>query len=144
MPLPRLLSLVNAQAYRAHFESRYVYGPPVVTHDGIRVRFIPSDFDHAFYCKSHRAAPRKNTFDLERARRVDWIHTLLADSSLEMFRDPRHPNKMRRVVLEPTTPYVIVIELLRKDWSRARFITAFVVDDDWGSLIRIRRMPRWR
>jgi hypothetical protein len=144
MPLPPLLNLPDEAAYRAHFEREYVHGPAVVTPDDITVRFFPERFDHAFYKSSCRGAQDKAVFDTDRAARMDWIRAVLTDASLERYRDPRRPKEFWCVVLEATTPYIVVVKLYKNNPPLARFITAFVVDDSWGYLIKMRRMPRWQ
>jgi len=48
MSYPPLLSYQTIGEYRAHFERVYCQGP-IVTFDGIAVRFRKEDFDHAFF-----------------------------------------------------------------------------------------------
>lgn len=144
MSVPPLLSLPDEAAYRRHFDRAYVHGSPVVSPDGIIVRFYPERFDHAFYKKSSRQARRKDTFDFQRAERMDWIRAVLTDPCVERYRDIRKSKGLWCVVVEPTTPYVVVFQLMKAHPPQARFITAFVVDKPWEYLLKVRRMPWWQ
>jgi len=144
MRLPPLLDLPNEAAYRAKFQRDYVDGASVLTPDGITVRFYPEKFHHAFHRSSTRRVQDKAVFDRQRAQRMDWIRAVLTDPSVERYRDPRKLGEFWCVVLEPTTPYVVIIQLYKRNPPTARFITAFVVEDGWGYLIKTRRMPRWQ
>jgi hypothetical protein len=141
MPLPPLRSLPNEVAYRVYFQAQYC-NATVVTFDGITVRFFPDMFDHAFYRDSSRTAKDKANFDLRRAERMDWIRAVLEDSNLELYRRVMPNSKVRRIALEPTTPYAVIIQIDSHDASRARFITAFVVDSS-SALNKMRANPKW-
>jgi len=141
MPLPPLRSLPNEAAYRAYFQAQYC-NATTVTFDGITVRFFPGMFDHAFYRDSSRTAKDKANFDLRRAERMDWIRAVLEDSNLELYRRVMPNSKVRRIALEPTTPYAVIIQIDSHNASRARFITAFVVDSP-SALNKMRANPEW-
>ena len=149
MPVPPLLNLSDEADYRRHFDLSYVRGSAVVTPDGIWVRFYPEQFDHAFYDhayhgKSSPQAQRRDTFDFQRAERMDWLRAVLTDPSVERYRDIRHSKGFWCVVVEPTTPYVVAFKLMKRQPPQARFITAFVVDRPWEYLQKVRRMPTWQ
>jgi len=141
MPLPPLLSLPNEAAYRAYFEAQYC-STPVVTFDGIAVRFFPEMFDHAFYRDSSPTARDKANFDLKRAQRMDWIRAVLKDSSLELYRRVMPNSKVRRIALEPSTRYAVIMQIDSRNPRRARFGTAYVVDSA-SALMKMRSNPRW-
>lgn len=141
MSLPNLLMLPNEQHYRAHFITHYC-NASVVTFDGIAVRFFPKMFDHAFYRDSTPTARDKANFDLQRARRMEWIKAVLADSSIELYRRVMSNSKVRRIALEPTARYAVIIQIDNRNLSRARFITAYVVDSN-SALTKMRSNPRW-
>jgi hypothetical protein len=141
MPLPRLLSLPDEAAYRAYFEAQYC-NTTVVTFDGITVQFFTEIFNEAFYRDSSRTARDKANFDLKRAQRMDWIRAVLEDSSLEVYRRAMPSSKIRRIALEPTTPYAVIIQIDSRNARRARFITAYIVDSP-SALTKMRSNPRW-
>lgn len=140
-PLPRLLTLPAEKDFRAHFEARYCKSR-VSTFDGITVQFFPAMFDHAFYRDSSPTAHDKAIFDLQRAQRIDWIGAVLADPGVELYRRVMANSKVRRIALEPTTPYVVIIQMDSKSPLRARFITAYIVDSA-DALANMRSNPRW-
>jgi len=138
MGLPPLLLLPGEQAYRAHYEAQYVRRT-VKTFDGIPVRFYADQFEHAFYGRAVHRGP-KTALDLARAQRMDWIGWCLGNDSLELYRR-RVKGDLRRLVLEPSTPYVVVIEV-RAGGTYGVFITAYVADDA-STLPKIRSNNRW-
>ncbi|GAB4543575.1 MAG: hypothetical protein Kow0063_36850 [Anaerolineae bacterium] len=141
MPLPPLLVLPGEKDYRAHFEAEYCRAP-VVTFDGISVHFFPGMFDHAFYRDSSPTARDKANFDLQRAQRMSWIKVMLDNPTSELYRRVMPNSKVRRIVLEPTAPYAVIIQIDSRDPSRARFITAYVVNSA-SALRKMRSNPRW-
>ena len=141
MPLPPLLSLPNETAYRTYFEAQYC-NTTVVTFDGITVQFFSEMFNHAFYRDSSRTAKDKANFDLKRAQRMDWIKAVLEHSSLQLYRRVMPNSKVRRIALEPSTPYAVIIQIDSRNAHRARFITAYVVDSP-SALTKMRSNPRW-
>jgi hypothetical protein len=141
MPLLPLLVLPDDRNYRAHFEAQYCRAP-VLTFDGIAVQFFPEMFDHAFYRDSSPTAQDKAVFDLQRAQRMDWIRAVLADPSVELYRRVMPNSKVRRIALESTTLYTVIIQMDPRSSSRARFITAYVVDSA-SALAKMRANPRW-
>ena len=141
MPLPPLLSLPNEAAYRTYFEAQYC-NTTVVTFDGITVQFFPEMFNHAFYRDSSRTAKDKANFDLKRAQRMDWIKAVLQDSSLELYQRVMPNSKVRRIALESSTPYAVIIQIDSRNAHRARFITAYIVDSP-SALTKMRSNPKW-
>lgn len=141
MPLPPLRSLPDEAAYRAYFEAQYC-NATIVTFDGITVRFFPGMFGHAFHRDSSRTTKDKANFDLRRAERIDWIKAVLEDSSLKLYRRVMPNSKVRRIALEPTTPYAVIIQIDSHNAHRARFITAFVVDSS-SALNKMQANPKW-
>jgi len=115
------------------------------THDGFRVHFYDSNFDHAFYESSMRnngnKKKSKDIFSPRRVARMMWIKEVLADPEAEMYigyesksRTLSH-NKRISVV---KGDYVVVIQLYSE--RDARFITAYVADN---SIEKIRSNPKW-
>lgn len=138
---PQLLSLPTPEDYRARFESMYC-NAPIITHDGISVRFSKRDFDHCFFESSKRNRI-KDQFSTLRAERLEWIAVALEDSNADRFigwdRDQKKYRKDRRVTLVCGN-YIVVIAL--KKSRSARFITAYVADTP-NSLNRIKQSPKW-
>lgn len=138
MPPPPLLILADQDEYRDYFDKHYVHGPPVTTFDGIRVVFYPQHFGHAFFRDSTPTAGDKAHFDVFRAQRMNWIPAILGDPAMEVYRRVMPNRKVRRIALEPSTPYAVVIEMRRHNGV---FITAYKVDS--GPLQKMRGNPRW-
>ena len=144
MPLPSLLALADEHAYEAHFEREYVRGPRVATYDGVQVRFLATQFRHVFHKDSSRGANDKAVFDLDRARRMDWIRCVLADQSLEVYRRVMENGEIRRIVLHPRPRYVVITQVYSENPPKEVFITAFWVrDPNSRTLANIRSNPRW-
>ena len=79
---------------------------------------------------------------MTRAERMDWIRWALAEPSLEVYRRLMPDGATRRIVLEASTPYLVVCELLSTDPRKAVFITAYVVTDA-ATLPKVRGNPPW-
>ena len=141
MLLSPLLSLPDEATFRAHFEVEFVKGPAVITYDGIRIRFYANQFDHAFYTSSTPKS-RKDTFSLERAQRMNWIRAAATDPNMEVYRRVMTGGRVRRIILEPNEPYVVICEILSTDPSQAVFITAYPVKSK-SALAKMRSNPRW-
>jgi len=141
MPLPPLLCLPDEARYKQHFIDNYVNGPRILTFDGIRVRFFQDNFAHAFYRDSNRWTKDKAIFDRARAERMDWIGAVLRDPTVELYRRVIG-NKVRRIALDATENYVVIIQLSNSNATQARFITAYIVDSN-SALRRMRSNPIW-
>lgn len=152
MSLPSLLVLPNESAYQAHFEKHCVDASPLVTFDGMEIRFFKRNFFHAFFTQSMRGARKKDRFDTDRARRMDWIAAVLQDSTAELYRRvmriPQRPARgtpksaLRRIALIPSERYAVVVDVETGNPKRASFVTAYVVDSD-TALAKMRSNPRW-
>ena len=113
----------------------------MTTHDGIRVFFFPERFEHAFRRDSGPTAWDKANFDWDRAKRIDWIECQIQDSSLPNFRRTVN-GKLRRIILDEMENYAVVIQINKKDPTKAKFITAFIVDSK-PALAKMKSNPRW-
>lgn len=142
-----LLELADAAAYRAHFERVYCNGP-IVTFDGIEVRFRKRDFDHCCF-ESSRRGGFKDVFSMRRARRLDWIKAALKDPRSERYKGWDKKRKRydgsRRVAIVMEN-YVVVIALKRRGY--ADFVTAYLADTPAApgrpsTVDRIRQGPQW-
>ena len=118
----------------------------IKTHDGIRVHFYDSNFDHAFYESSVRNGssnkPKsKDIFSPRRAARMMWIKDVLVDKEAKMYvgydSKTKGYTRSKRVSVVKGD-YVVVIQLYKED--QARFITAYVADN---SISKITSGPEW-
>lgn len=142
MSFPPLLNLgLNEDRYREYFEQTYCLGP-ILTFDGIDVRFRKSDFDHCCF-KSSRGNRLKDLFDIFRARRLGWIKEALksADAQLRVGwnRDRKCYDPKRRVAVV-YDDYVVVIVITGQ--SKARFITAYKTED-YSTIKKVLAGPVW-
>jgi len=140
VPYPALVKYPSIDEYRKHFERVYCQGP-VLTFDGIPVRFRKNTFGHAFFESRHS---KDDTFSQKRAERIDWIKAALEDPNSERYvgwdnRRKRYDRRRRVTVV--MGDYVVVIELTRK--GKALFRTAFVADSG-RTLNLIRQSPCWK
>ena len=142
MGLPPLLLLPGEQAYRQRYMKEYVLGGPIVTFDGLGVAFYPEQFDHAFFRDSSLKAKDKAIFDLRRAERMPWIRAALCDPCAELYRRPMSNKKVHRIALLDSMRYAVIIQIRDAKQTRARFLTAYVVDSE-GALKNMRGNPRW-
>ena len=119
----------------------------IMTHDGIRVHFYDSNFDHAFFESSVRnkgvgKKKSKDIFSPRRAARMMWIKEVLADKKAEMYvgyesKKKGYSNSKRVSVVKGD--YVVVIQIYAD--KQANFITAYVADN---SIDKIKGSPRWK
>lgn len=144
MPYPPLVQYPSISDYRAHWIRVYC-AEPIMTFDGIAVRFRRDKFPHYFFESSGRDG-NKDQFSSKRAERIDWIKATLEDTSAELFvgwnNDKRRYDPGRRVAVV-MDDYVVIVALTSN--ITADFITAFVADSTGKSstLEKIRRGPRW-
>ena len=118
----------------------------IKTHDGIRVHFYDSNFDHAFFESSVRNGSKnkpksKDIFSCRRAARMMWIKDVLADKEAKMYvgydSKTKGYTRSKRVSVVKGD-YVVVIQLYKE--NQARFITAYVADNSIG---KITGGPEW-
>lgn len=147
MAYPPLLVLATATEYRAHFENVYCRCP-VLTFDGIAVRFRKQSFNHCFF-ESTRRDGVKDLFSTKRAERIDWIKAALQDPTAERYcgwnKTKRRYDRSRRVTIVMGN-YVVVIAITGP--RIADFITAYVADPPTSSgrpstIDQIRSGPKW-
>ncbi len=140
MTYPDLVIYVEESDYRQHFEQVYCNGP-IITFDGIPVRFQKRNFSHAFF---ESVQVKDDTFSRPRAERIDWIKVALQDSESERYigwnsKKKRHDGARRVTVVMGN--FIVVIGL-NKQKNRGRFITAYVADSG-RTLRKIRSGPKW-
>lgn len=128
--------------YCAHFAEVYCKCP-IVTFDGIAVRFRKNNFIHCCFESSRRDAT-KDRFSPERAKRIDWIKAALEDPRAELYIGwdctKKNYDDTRRVCVV-VGEFVVVIQMLDK--KTANFITAYLANS--GTTIeKIRKGPEWK
>ena len=142
MPYPPLVTYATEAEYRAHYERLYCQGP-VVTHDGISVRFRKEKFGHCFFESTHRNQT-KDAFSRQRAERMDWIQAALQDAHADLLQGwdkARHRYDPTYRVALVQGNYAVVIQIANA--KAANFVTAYVVDTP-ASLAKIKGSPKWR
>ena len=137
MALPPLVYYQTALEYRRHFERVYCRGP-IITFDGVQVRFRKGMFDHCFF---ESVQSKDDTFSARRAERIEWIRAVLQDPNAELREGwdniKKRPAKTRRVAIVVDS-YVVIIRIRGR---KADFVTAFVATG--RSIAKIRTNPRW-
>ncbi len=136
-----LLDLSNLDVCRAYFKTTYCL-KPILTHDGISVRFRQRDFGHVIQESSNRGGV-KDTFSPERAKRLQWIKIALQDTSLEFkagwdAKKKRYDHKSRVTLVIQN--FVVVVRL--KSASEADFVTSYVADSP-RTQRKLRTAPKW-
>lgn len=116
---------------------------PIHTFDGIEVRFFSEMFDHAFFESDNRKAKDKSILSLNRCEKMLWIKDILEDNSAMLkqgwINQTKSYDNNRRVALIKGN-YVVVINIFKQ--GRARFITAFQIDDS-KTLEMFKNGPDW-
>ena len=147
MEYPPLVKYDSAAKYRQHFENIYCR-KPVVTFDGIQVRFRKRDFNHCFF---DSIKSKDDTFSQLRAERIDWIKTTLEDPSSELHvgwdkRKKKYDSRRRVAIVMKN--YVVVIAM-KKSLS-ADFRTTYLADTEplkgqnFSTLELIKLGPKWK
>lgn len=140
---PPLVIYKMEDEYRAHFERVYCQRP-IITFDGIPVRFRKERFDHCMY-ESSKRNDEKDHFSPKRAQRMDWIEATLTNPVADLYQgwDKRKkcfdPNGRVAVVFEEFV-VVILVKKNRDGKFTADFITAYFADNSIG---KIRSSPKW-
>lgn len=132
MTYGELLELSDSAEYKKRYQveycDRYIY-----THDGIKVRFYEDVFEHAFYKNKNKREGDKSIFCFDRAKRMLWIKKALMDTKLTIYQGwdskKKTTSKDRRVCLVSQDGYVVVISMHQRIKKTAKFITAFICDD---------------
>ncbi|SET02874.1 hypothetical protein SAMN05421676_102375 [Salinibacillus kushneri] len=140
-----LLKLQTIEEYRMYYEETYCANP-IETFDKTTVRFSKRQFDHAFFSSSSRKKQDKSVFNWDRAERIEWIGKALKDKNLTLYagydKKRKRNDFTRRVCVVTPDDYVVVINLNNKDYHKAHFVTAFLVDNNRVSKL-IRKNPIW-
>lgn len=116
----------------------------IYTFDDILVKFYPEMFDHCFYESENRKARDKSILSLNRLEKMLWIKDTLRDAKaiLKQGYDKKRNayDNSRRVAVVKDNYIVIIVIYARK--KRARFITAFEMNDD-DNLEKLLDGPNW-
>ncbi len=139
MNYPPLLQGKTPDEYRSIFEAMYCRGP-ILTFDGIEVRFRKKDFNHCFF-ESVRS--KDDTFSFLRAERIQWIRYALQDPNSDRrigWDSTRKRFDKKRRVAVVMGNYVVVI-LLTGD-KKADFVTSFVADSE-RTFQMLKKSPKW-
>ena len=129
--------------YRAHFEATLCQAP-IITFDGIPVRFRKRQFAHCMY-ESTKRNKVKDQFSRQRAERIDWIEATLTHPGADLYQgwDKQNgcvnPNGRVAVVYEQFVVIILVMTDAAGNLT-ADFVTAYLADNSIG---KIRAMPRW-
>ena len=123
---PPFMDHGNLELYRGFYNS--TFSKPVTTHDGIVVHFSRGRFGHAVQESSQKDG-NKDTFSIERAKRLGWIKTALQDPDLKLKagwnrRKKRYENTSRVTLM--IDDFVVVIRLISS--VKAEFVTCYVAD----------------
>ena len=138
---PPLQEHGNLEIYRANFEKTYCL-KPLLTHDGISVRFRKKDFAHCSQESSKRDG-NKDTVSQERLKRIGWIKLALQDPSLQfkagwLKKEKRYDHHRRVVIMIDN--FVVVIRL--KSATTADFVTCYVADHHRTQEL-LKKSPVW-
>ena len=143
MTLHTFVEYDTEDEYRKHFEKVYCRGK-IETFVGIKVKFRKSRFEHDFFESSNKDQ-EKDTFSIERAKRIDWIKVALetphSERRVGWSKKYKCYDRKRRVTIIMGN-YVVVIELLKKNGKKADFITAYVANN--STIEKIRKGPEWK
>lgn len=139
----QLLNLTTIEEYKDYFIKKYC-NQEIYTHDKLRVKFYPDQFEHAFYESENRKKRDKSIFSYERAKRMPWIRSVLEDKEAQMYigwdRDKKKYNEDRRISIITPENYVVVLNIIAED--KAKFITAYVASKTNAQ--KIRSAPKWK
>lgn len=145
MPRPPLVHYPSVDEYRAHFERVYCRGP-VVTFDGIPVRFRKPDFNHCMQKTARGRSGEKVGWAADRLERIDWIKATLEHPQAELYfgwdNKKRAMTRDRRVAVVFGGYVVVIATLPRHGGLEGRFVTAYSMDAN--GLAKVRGMQRWR
>ena len=140
--MPALLKLASVAIYEGFFNVTYCL-KPLLTHDGLAVRFRKRDFSHCAY-ESSRRDGNKDTFSPQRAERLGWIREALQDPNLTLYagwdkKKRRYDHNSRVTIM--IDDLVVVIRL--KSATEADFVTCYVADTP-ASKAKLLTSPRWK
>ncbi len=138
---PKLDDHGQLEIYRGTYHSTYCV-KPIVTHDGIHVRFRRNRFAHIVQESSNRDG-EKDTFSSQRAERLSWIKIALQDPELKFKagwdnKKKQYDHKSRVTIMIDN--FVVVIRL--KSATEAEFVTCYVADSE-RTKEKLKSAPEW-
>jgi hypothetical protein len=124
---------------------------PIITFDGISVKFFVENFEHAFYKNVDRKLKDKSQFSYQRANRIYWIKWILQNPNADLYvgynSNTKSYDNSRRVAI-CVDDYAVIIALNKTDNTKAKFITAYIANEvnNRGdkAIDLIRKGPKWR
>lgn len=138
----QLLNLNHPDEYRDHYNLVYCKGP-IVTFDGIEVRFRKNNFLHLCYVDRSGKKGARSDFAQERAQRIEWIRDALLDDKTVLYFGwdtwKQRPMLDRRVAL--VTPHNYVVTIQHTAATTADIVTAFLMDAD--SVTKLKSNKQW-
>ena len=140
---PAFVTLNSIEEYKQYYIDKYCKNP-IITFDGIKVKFYNDQFEHSFYESSNHIERNKDVFSWERAKRIDWIEYVLTNPYAEVHvgwdRDKKTYSKDRRVAIITPENYVVIIRLNNN--GTAKYITSYLADTP-RSAREILNSPMW-
>lgn len=139
----KLTYLQDEAAYRQLYLQTYCNARnPLITFDGMIVKFFPDRFDHAFFESINRQLADKAQFSTVRAERILWIKETLQDPTATLHvgwdkKNKSYDKSFRVAVVK--NDYVVVIWI--RDETNAKFITAYVANNSIGKILK---SPIWK
>lgn len=137
-----LLYLNNEEEYKNYFILNYCK-QKIFTYSGIEVKFYEDQFKHAFYESEDYKKRDKSIFSWRRARRINWIKSVLLNPKVELYvgwdRDKKKYNNNRRVSIITEDNYVVILNIINE--KKAKFITAYTASVTNAK--KIRSAPKW-
>lgn len=116
---------------------------PIITFDGIAVKFFSNMFDHAFFESADHKKKDKSILSLNRCQKMLWIKDTLEDPTAQLKQGWDSKTKTydnsRRVALVKENYVVIIIIYAEK---KARFITAYQIDEE-ENIEKLKNGPNW-
>ena len=103
---------------------------PIITYDGIEVKFYSNMFNHAFFESYNRKEKDKLILSLNRCEKMFWIKDTLEDSSAILKqgwinKTKTYDNNRRVAFVKGNYVVIILIYSVKK----ARFISAFEINN---------------
>lgn len=141
--IPPFVVYETVEEYKTHYKRGYCQ-KPTRTFDGIDIYFGADKFEHAFYESSQRDGV-KDTFSVERAKRIDWIKATLENPNAVLYQGwdakSREYTSNRRVsVVYGDFVVVIYLSLHKRGALKGNFVTCYEADNSMG---KIRSSPLW-
>ena len=129
--------------YKFLFEAIYCNWKlePIITFDGITVKFFPDQFNHVFFESLDWKRKDKSIFSKKRAKRILWIRDALQDASADLRQGwigkTRSYDPTTRVAIVKKN-YVVIIRI--SGTNMAKFISAYKADNSIGKILL---SPKW-